>query len=360
MNLDDVFRRLLELGPDERQKLLGMQNSEDRSKLEQLLAADEDAGRLGDRFLQPIELCETVTSGSDEGLVTPQPDLKPPARIGDYHVMRELGRGAMGVVYRGKHLTEKRDVAIKLISPVASSSEKFVQMFDREAQILASLRHKRIVPCIEYGSHNGRSFLVMEYVRCHDLRTVMQEQSRKKQIQIACGITAYVLQALEYAHARSIVHRDIKPSNILVYTEFGRLKAKVADFGLAKNFESAGITTISCDGDTKGTAAFMAPEQFGNSRYAEPTADLYSVGACLYWYLSGKGPYAKYDTGHPLSVLRAIQNHGPTPIREVAPNVSGELAEFLQRALAVQQADRFPDAQEMRLSLEQISGVNCN
>ena len=359
-NLDPIFRRLLQLSPEERGAILAPLPEADRVELQHLLAADEEAGRAGSQFLRPIQLPETVVSGSTAPSQQIVPESKPPQRIGDYRVLRELGRGAMGVVYRAQRISDGANVAIKLISPMASSSQKFSQMFQREAEILASLQHKRIVRCIEYGLHGDKLFLVMEYVRSHDLPSLLKEQSRAKQIQIACGIAGYVLSALEYAHGQSIVHRDIKPSNILAYTDGGRLKAKVADFGLAKNFESAGITTISCDGDTKGTVAYMAPEQFGNSRYADPTADLYATGACLYYFLTGAGPYAKHDTGHPLSVMRAIQNHGPTPIQEVAPDIGTELAEFIERSLAVNKDERFQSAEKMRVSLEQISGVACD
>ena len=135
----------------------------------------------------------------------------------------------------------------------------------------------------------------------------------------------------------------------------GRLKAKVADFGLAKNFDSAGLTTLSCDTDTKGTLAYMAPEQIENARYAGPSCDLYAAGTCLYYYLTGSTPFSKFERGNYVQYVEAKLSQQPPPIQAAAEGIHAELAEIVDRALARNPDDRFSTAGEMRKALANFS-----
>jgi serine/threonine-protein kinase len=157
-----------------------------------------------------------------------------------------------------------------------------------------------------------------------------------------------ILSALEYAHARSLVHRDVKPGNILISKKDDKLVAKLADFGLAKQYTTAGMSQVTREGDVLGSLPFMSPDQFLNSREARPTCDIYSAGATLYWMLTGREPIPL--EGHPCKFL-AILESPPTPIREVNPAIPEGLANIVHRALEKTAEARFASAAEMRQQL---------
>src|SRR5262249_10767940 len=144
-------------------------------------------------------------------------------------------------------------------------------------------------------------FLSTEFLATLDWQVLSARWSPAQKIRIACGLMMQVLGALEYAHGRSLVHRDVKPGNILIYRLDGKLAAKLADFGLAKQYTTAGMSQMTREGDVIGSLPFMSPEQFINSREAKPTCDIYSAGATLYWMLSGHEPIVLEN--HPCKFL---------------------------------------------------------
>jgi serine/threonine-protein kinase len=144
------------------------------------------------------------------------------------------------------------------------------------------------------------------------------------------------------------VHRDVKPSNILSYKEGGRLHTKLADFGLAKNFQDAGLSSLSRENEIRGTLGYMPPEQIINCRYAKPPCDLYAAGACLYFFLSGTLPVAEVEGKKSIAL---ILNRPAVPLAQRAPDVPEALARTVDRALAREPEDRFSTAEHMRLAL---------
>ncbi|MAT16810.1 MAG: serine/threonine protein kinase [Planctomyces sp.] len=262
-----------------------------------------------------------------------------------YQLLEELGRGAMGAVYRGVRKSTSEQVAIKLIVPQRAGNQRDTQLFLREASVLSSLDHPRIVKFHELGMAAGQFYLVMENVPTVDFAKVLCSQSAESKLRISCGIICQVLEALEYAHSLSYVHRDIKPANILVTKPDRKLKCKLADFGLAKNFTNAGFSEITRDGEARGTLAFMPPEQLIDCRFSKPAADIYSVGATLYYFLAGKYPF---DFTEDRSAIAQILQDEIVPIQHHCPNIPAEVATIIHRSLSREPGDRFSSAGEMR------------
>src|SRR5580700_10130181 len=230
--------------------------------------------------------------------------------IPGYELQEEIGGGSMGVVFRAIHSATAQPVAIKVISPRQSASEAAMQLFVREASLLGRLNHPHIVQCLDFGYTTGQLYMVMEYVPAISYETVLEEQ-RSARTRVSCAIICQVLRALEHAHRMSIVHRDIKPENVLLWRKGRKLNAKLADFGLAKNYVYAGLSEISHEGDIRGTIAYMPPEQVVDCRDARPAGDLYSVGATLYYYLSRQFPF---DFGR-RNKLAVVLEDEPVPLK---------------------------------------------
>jgi hypothetical protein len=260
-----------------------------------------------------------------------------------YELQEELGGGSMGVVYRALHTTTRQEVAIKLISQKQTTSEHAIQLFIREANLLGRLDHPHIVRCLDFGYTAGQLYLVMECVPKIALQDVLANEPQSSCIRIPCAIVRQVLQALEHAHRMSIVHRDIKPENVLLFRKGRKLNAKLADFGLAKNYVYAGLSEISHEGDIRGTIAYMPPELVVDCRDARPAGDIYSVGATLYYYLSRQFPF---DFGN-RNKLAVVLEDDPVPLAKRVPGLPPKLAKIVHRALAKEPCDRFASAGEM-------------
>lgn len=271
-----------------------------------------------------------------------------PGNVLHYDIVCELGKGSMGVVYRAHCRKTNQDVALKLISPTVRVDDRALKTFVREGQILRKLNHKRIVRFIETGVCNRSLFLAMEYVPTIDFGSTLSKLDLADRVRVSCGLMRQVLDGLAHAHKLNLIHRDVKPKNLLVSREGGRLHAKLADFGLAKNYMDAGLSQISGENEIKGTLNFMAPEQVINCRHAKPQADVFSAGATLYSLITGENIYDLSDHRTPLA---AVLNDGPIPIASRV-DIAPDLAAVIAKALASDVADRYQSANEMRDALK--------
>lgn len=312
--------------------------------------------RIVVRIEEPVDnpMAETLVGhGSPPLLSETMVTEPPPQRIRSYLLKEEAGAGSMGVVYRAVHETTGHVAAIKLVTPAGHRDDAAIKSFVREAAVLRTLDHKRIVKFIDTGVECGHLFLVMEYVPTIDLRATLAGMKPSGRIRIACGLMRQILDGLGYAHDNGVVHRDIKPGNVLVARQDNGLKAKLADFGLAKNFLEAGLSRFSCENEIKGTLHFMAPEQVANSRYATPQSDLFSVGATLYTLITNQ---PIYDDSDRHATLNDIVARGPVPIERRMPDVPAELAALMRRALAQEPSQRFRSADELHDALTGLAG----
>ena len=261
--------------------------------------------------------------------------------FGDHELLEEIARGGMGVVYRARQISLNRIVAIKMILAGQFASENEVKRFRTEAQAAASLNHPNLVPIYEVGEHDGHHYYTMPFVEGKSLGELVESgQWRPADGTEAARLVAKIARAIQCAHAAGILHRDLKPGNILVGPDG---EPKVTDFGLAKHLKSEAHLTIT--GHLLGTPGFMAPEQAqGRSRLSTPAADIYSLGAILYFLLTGRPPFVA-DT--PLdAMLLALEADAVQP-RRINPRVHGHLEHICLRCLEKRPEDRYASASEL-------------
>ena len=283
-------------------------------------------------------LCDSCR---DEAARTHQP-------VHQYTLLRELGRGAMGVVYlaRGNALGNK--VALKLIAPETAAARSAIDRFLREMSVVSQLKHPNIVEFFEQGTTKGRFWFAMEYVDGVNLETLANQKPGCYPISQACRMTYQLLKGLEHAHSHGFVHRDIKPENILIARGTNGLIAKISDFGLAKSFRSLGLSGLTFSGEMRGTIPFMPPEQVLDFRKVLPAGDLYATAATLYFLISGQFIYDQSENTDP---IRVLLEEPPVPLLHRRPDVPPELSSVLQRCLARDPFERFPDANSLRRAI---------
>jgi serine/threonine-protein kinase len=291
-----------------------------------------------------------VHSGPEpEAVAAPAPlDRAAPQQVPGYEILKELGRGGMGVVYLARRHGTSTNCALKVVVPELAAREQVMQRFLREVNVLSRLDHPRIVRFQEMGTFGGQFYFAMDYVETVNLRGVLAAYPEPTRVAALCGLVCHVLEGLAYAHARGFVHRDVKPANVLVSGPAPKLRARLADFGLAKNFENAGFSAMTREGQVVGTLAFMPPEQVVNARGAQPAVDLYAAGATLYYLLGHRYPY---DFGRGKDQLAVILEDPPVPLTRHCPALPAGLAEVVERCLAKDPRDRFATAEDLRQAL---------
>lgn len=269
--------------------------------------------------------------------------------IKGYRLVRELGRGGMGVVYLALREADGSRVALKTIKPEVAATDKDVQRFLREACILGELDHPNVVTFHEMGESNGVLHFAMDYVEGTDASRLQRTHGGPLPTARAVGLACQLLQALDYAHAKGFVHRDVKPANLLVSEGGGREVVKVSDFGLARVYQTSRMSGLTMKGDLGGTLPFIAPEQITDLRQARPTVDQYSAAATLYKLLTDR--YIHDLPGRIEQHIQTVLHDDPVPILSRRADLPAGLAEVVHRALSRDPAARFKDVREMRRAL---------
>ena len=264
------------------------------------------------------------------------------ALAGEYSLERELGRGGMGVVYLARDVQLDRDVAIKVLPSHLARTAESRERFVREARTAAGLSHPHIVPIHRVGEAGGFVFFVMSYVEGETLGDRLRTRGPLPPAD-AARVLREVAWALAYAHGRGIVHRDVKPDNILL--EAGTGRALVTDFGIAHGGAHAG--PAADPGKVTGTAHFMSPEQAVNEP-VDGRSDIYSLGVVGYLTVSGRLPFEAPNL--PALLLRQATETPPSIVR-AAPGIPTALAAAIDRCLALDPAERFPDGEALAAAL---------
>ena len=261
-------------------------------------------------------------------------------RIGRYDVVAELGRGGMGIVYRGEDRLIGREVAIKTLT---EATPELRDRFYVEARS-GILNHPNIVTVYEFGDHEGIPYIAMEYVSGDSLEKILRS-GRKLTLLESLSIIEQLCSGLGYAHQNRVVHRDIKPANLIVQPDG---KVKIVDFGIARLADQA--TRLTKTDAVIGTFHYIAPERL-KGEMSDGRSDIWSVGVMLYQMLSGELPF----NGEDVSTLYKVINEPHPPLRNMVPDLPEELVAIVDRALAKNPDDRYSVAEEMAFDLQGIS-----
>jgi serine/threonine-protein kinase len=271
-----------------------------------------------------------------------------PARLGRYELIHEIGKGAMGVVYRGRDPRLNREVAVKAI-PLADEFdpddlEQARARFFREAEMAGRLSHPHIVTIYDAGEDRGTAYIAMELLRGQHL-VEYTTAARLLPAAVAIEIVARLADALHYAHQNQVVHRDIKPANIMFDAPSGELK--ITDFGIARLTDSGRTRT----GVVLGTPSFMSPEQL-QGRPVTGRSDLFSLAVSLYQLLTGQLPF-RGDT-MPGLMMKIAQEPHPR-ICAINPALPSGLDAFFDRALAKEPAERYASGASFAQALRDLN-----
>jgi tRNA A-37 threonylcarbamoyl transferase component Bud32 len=275
--------------------------------------------------------------------------------LGAFDDLRMIGRGGMAEVYCGRLPGSDREVAIKVLSKaMAAESDEIVQRFQREAEIIADLKHPNIVELLDHGKlPDGTRYIVMEFIQGHDLADLIAAKQRLTPHE-AWPFLLDMARALDYAHTQGVIHRDIKPSNVLLDPlddpDPPRThRAVLTDFGIAKLTQATALTSTS----VVGTLDYIAPEQIQASSNVDGRADVYSMGVMAYQLVTGRRPFYKQN---PVAMMLAHLQQPPPDPRKTVPELPDHVADGILRAMAKEPKDRFTTAGELVAALGVGSG----
>src|SRR5215472_404972 len=250
-------------------------------------------------------------------------------QLGNYHLLRPLGRGGFADVYLGEHVYLHKPAALKVLHIRLDEQES--EQFLREAQTLARLEHPHIVRVLDFAVQDGLPFLVMDYAVGGTLRTRHPEGTRLP-LEHVLVYVSQVASALQYAHDQRLIHRDVKLENMLLDA---REQVLLADFGLARLVPTHPASTQALDPAMEGTALYLAPEQVQGQ--PEPASDQYALGVVVYEWLCGQRPFR----GTPVEVAMQHVAAPPPAFHEHVPELSPAVEEAVLRALAKEPEERF-------------------
>jgi tRNA A-37 threonylcarbamoyl transferase component Bud32 len=276
--------------------------------------------------------------------------------IGKYRLVEPLGRGGMAEVYKAYQPGLDRYVAIKLMHAFLSEDKDFLARFQREAKLVASMRHPNIVQVHDFDAEGGVYYMVMEFIDGETLKGRLQSLEEKDQwisIDEAVRLILSVGSALKYAHRLGMVHRDVKPANVMIDKQGSVI---LTDFGIAKIFAGGAGTQLTASGAMVGTPSYMAPEQ-GLGQPGDERSDIYSLGVMLYQLVTARLPF-EADT--PIAVVLKHVNEPPPPPRQVNPEVPEIIERIIVKSLAKNPDERYQHIGDMLNDLKRAMGLTLD
>jgi serine/threonine protein kinase len=289
---------------------------------------------------------------SGPGMVRPSDLLAPPeapgelGRLGRYRVFEVLGRGGMGIVFRGEDVDLQRSVALKTMLPGLAANPQARERFLREARAAAAIDHEHVISIYKVDVAGEVPFLAMPLLKGRSLQDVLKTE-RRLPIAEAVRIAREVAEGLSAAHEQGMIHRDIKPANIWLAGE--RRQVKVLDFGLARAAREA--TQLTQSGALVGTPAFMAPEQ-ARGGAVDARADLFSLGTVFYEMCTGNRPFAGPDT---FAILSSLALDNPSAPADVSHDVPRVVSDVIMKLLQKRPEDRYPSARAVADALADVA-----
>jgi len=279
--------------------------------------------------------------------------------LGQYRVLEELGRGGMGRVYKAVHKTMGRFVALKLLAPELTKTDKARELFDREVKAAARLNHPNIVTAYDANHAGDRCYLVMEYVDGPNLSQLVKERGALP-VEQACEYIRQSAVGLDYAHEMGLIHRDVKPSNLLVQQTTTGPQVKILDFGLALVTAGEGVVgeaMMNATNTVLGTPDYVSPEQAKNQYNVDGRSDLYSLGCTFYYLLTGEPPFAGGTASE------KMVRHGsdaPVAVQSKRAGVPDAVAQIVHKLLAKNPKWRYQKAGELATDLAAVVGKKAD
>ena len=314
--------------------LVGWEGAERAALLHELLALDADYRKAR---AQSAEASTRTDPPPLRGSVPVEVTTSVGRCIGDYELLKEIGRGGMGVVFRARQISLGRPVAVKVVLAAAVAGADELRRFQREAEILARLEHPHIIPIYETGTHQGHPYFSMPLMEGRSLAGPAGRLADNPRA--AVEIVVAIAGAVQHAHSQGVLHRDLKPANVLLDAS-GR--PQVADFGLAKLLD--GDTGGTPSGAIVGTPGYMAPEQARGEKVLTPAADIYGLGAILYELLTGRPPFR---AATPLETVLLVLDKEPDPPRTLNPKIDRGLEAVCLMCLEKDPARRYLSAEAL-------------
>lgn len=320
-----------------------------------------DLGKFVKRWLKRITNMIVDNDDYDQSLLP----------IQGYYVAESIGRGAFGEVFLAIQEDTDREVALKVMLPEMATDSYQREKFMREVENTKTLKHDNIIQLLDYGFSEGIFFFTLEYCEIGNLTQYCNELDTPLKPQEALSLIIPLLDALDYAHdveiphvrqkdggfakGKGLIHRDINPNNILLTKKKDKLIPKLADFGLAKAFDNAGLSGLSRSGQhLEGTFQFMSREQVINFKYPQPTFDLWAIMACLYYLLTLEYPrdFRRGDD----RLLTVLQKR-PLEIKKRNPKIPQDLADLIDKALDDSGELYFKSAKQLKNDLLKV--IKC-
>lgn len=267
-------------------------------------------------------------------------------RIGDYLLLKVLGHGCAGNVYLAHPDNDNRQVAIKIFE---STDQQITARFKENIQILSRLHHPNLIKIINWGQHNNKMYIVMEYLKGETLKDRLQREvlPARRTLKIAY----YILDALAYAHRKQIIHRDIKPGNLYITSEG---LVKVIDLGIAKILGKT--VTKATNGEVIGNVEYTSPEQMENPENVSVQSDIYSVGATMFHCLCGRPPYAEYQ-GNLLQTFMGKKRNKYISLREQNSGLPPAVLHLVEKAMSYVSQERYQTCEQMKEEVYELINI---